>query len=399
MCEHRADEDGAQRASLGRFAGEATTVRIDKRGAAILILTLGLSAAAAGPPVGAAGPRPTAPAPRGGAGINARSVVRGLAFPAAFTFAPDGRIFYGERFSGQIRIYDRGSDTDRLFYDIDRLLTDGERGLLGVVLHPNYPATAWVYAYVTRRIDGKPHNQILRFTDIGGDGRNRTTIFTGPVHNATNHQGGRILFGPDGYLYVVIGDGADPRNSQDKGKVLGKVLRLTDTGAKAPNNPFRSKVWAFGIRNSYGFGFDPRSGDLWESENGPECNDEVNRIVRGGNYAWGPRETCSTPPQPPRNTNQDGRDRHLPERWYTPTIAPTGLVFCDGCGLGRKSRGRLFFGSWKTGEIRRLSLTSTRRGVRGQSVVYDHPSGVLGMEAAPSGTIYFSDSSAIYKLT
>lgn len=363
------------------------------------ILGVALMAAATIPATGTAGVLDArAPVPRARSGIRARAVATGLGFPAAFTLAPDGRIFYGERFTGEIRIFDPSDDGDRLFVDIDKVLSSGERGLLGLALHPDYPSTAWVYAFVTRNVSGKPRNQIIRWENDSGDAINKRILFTGPIHNATNHQGGRTLFGPDGYLYVVIGDAANPRNSQDRTSVLGKILRLTDTGAKAPGNPFGNKVWAYGIRNSYGFGFDPRTGHLWESENGPECNDEVNRIVEGGNYAWGPRETCSTPPQPPRNTNRDGRDRRLPERWYTPTIAPTGLVFCDGCGLGRRSRTRLFFGDWKTGEIHRLKLTSSRRGVRSQSVVFDHGSGVLSMEAGPNGTIYFSDSSAIYKL-
>lgn len=349
-------------------------------------------AGAAQLPVGAG------PAPRAAGGIDTRRMASGLAFPAAFTFAPRRRIFYGERFSGEIRILNLGNDRNRLFFDIGRLESDGERGLLGLALHPDYPDTPWVYAYATRSIGGDPHNQLLRFRDSGGRGTDRKVIYTSPVHQATNHQGGRILFGPDGRLYVVVGDAADPDNSQDKQSVFGKILRLTDTGRAAPDNPFGSKVWAYGIRNSFGSAFDPRTGDLWETENGPECNDEINRIVRGRNYAWGPNETCSTPPQPPRNTNQDGKDPRLPERWYTPTIAPTGAAFCNDCGLGRHSRGRLFFGAWKTGELRRLTLTANRRGVKHQTVVYKHGSGILSIEAAPNGTLYFSDSSEIYRL-
>jgi len=338
------------------------------------------------------------PTPRAAGSVGARRVAGGLAFPAAFTFAPGRRIFYGERYTGEIRVLDLDDDRDRLFFDIDRLETDGERGLLGLALHPDYPDTPWVYAYATRSIGGDPHNQILRIRDSGGTGSNRRVIYTSPVHRATNHQGGRILFGPDGRLYVIVGDAADPRNSQDRQIVFGKVLRLTDTGRAAPDNPFGNRVWAYGIRNSFGFAFDPRTDDMWESENGPECNDEVNRIVRAGNYAWGPHETCSTPPRPPRNTNQDGRDRRLPKRWYTPTLALTGVAFCDDCGLGRRSRGRLFLGAWKTGEIRRLTLTADRRDVKRQKIVHDHPRGILSIEAAPNGTLYFSDSGRIYRL-
>ena len=114
-------------------------------------------------------------------------------------------------------------------------------------------------------------------------------ILSVPAGPASNHNGGRILFGPDKKLYVVIGDNADPANSQDRsGNLRGKILRVNPDGSIPATNPFGTRIWAYGIRNSIGFAFDPRNGRLWESENGPSCNDEVNRIVKGGNHGWGP---------------------------------------------------------------------------------------------------------------
>jgi glucose/arabinose dehydrogenase len=137
---------------------------------------------------------------------------------------------------------------------------------------------------------------------------------------------------------------------------------------------------------------------LWETENGPSCNDELNRITAGRNYGWGPSNTCDTPPDPPRNTNQDGANPVQPLRWYSPTIAPTGAAFCTRCGLGSASNGKLLFGAYNTGEIRRIKLTSDRLSVASQQVVYDHDGGVLSVERAPNGRLYFSDEGAIYRL-
>src|SRR5207244_583445 len=103
--------------------------------------------------------------------------------------------------------------------------------------------------------------------------------------------------------------------------------------------------------------FDPQTGRLWETENGPSCNDELNRIVRGGNYAWGPHEeeNCQPPKPGALETNQDGPSPRIqPKIYYPSVIAPTGAVFCQACGLGSASGGRLFFGAWNTRDIRRI---------------------------------------------
>jgi aldose sugar dehydrogenase len=347
--------------------------------------------------IGMAAPALAAPGAGSVGGFSAQEVVGGLAFPAAFTFAPDGRIFYGERFSGEIRIYDPDTESDTLFFTVEDLETSGERGLLGIALHPNYPAVPRVYAYATRNV-GTIRNQILRLRDSGGTGCCQRVIFSSDTVSGSYHDGGRILFGPDDRLYAIVGEAHDPSNAQDLSNNAGKILRMTPNGGVPSGNPFPgSLIWAYGIRNSFGFTFDPVSGLLWEDENGPTCNDEVNPIRPGRNYGWGPNQTCSVPPQPPLNTNQDGPNPQLPEVWFTPTTAPTGNVFCDGCGLGG-SEGNLFWGEWNTGDIRRAILTLDRKEIASQSVVYMGSSGILSMERGIDGAIYFSDPDQIFKL-
>ncbi|MDP8956613.1 MAG: PQQ-dependent sugar dehydrogenase [Actinomycetota bacterium] len=328
--------------------------------------------------------------------LKATPVATGLAFPAGFTFAPGGRIFYGERFTGNIQIFNPATSSNQRFFTVSNLVTSGEQGLLGVELHPNYPKAPYVYASVIRLVSGVARNQIVRITDNGGTGTAMRVIYDGGRSNS-NHVGGRVLFGPDRMLYLVVGDKGSPSRAQKIRNRAGKVLRMTPRGGVPSDNPFSNVVWAYGIRNSFGLAFDPENGRLWETDNGPQCIDETNRIIRGRNFGWGPSWTCSTPPTPPAGTNRDGSKPVMPRTFYTPPIAPTGLVFCDECGLGA-SEGHLFFGAWNNGHIRELTLNSRRTAVISDVLAYDHTSGVLAMERGPDGAIYFSDPDEIYKL-
>jgi glucose/arabinose dehydrogenase len=333
------------------------------------------------------------------AAIGATPVKTGLDFPAAFTFDPSGRIFYAERFTGEIRIYNPANGSDTLFFTVTNLETDGERGLLGLALPPGYPSTAFVFAYATRDVAGTPTNQILRIRDAGGTGSNMRVIWTSNVPSGTNHNGGRILFGPDGRLYAFQGEAGNPGNSQiTTNNEAGKILRMKSNGAPSGGNPFGNRIWSYGHRNSFGFAFDPQTDFLWESENGPSCNDEVNFIAKGGNYAWGNSETCSTPPSAPNNTNQDGPNPILPEVYYASVIAPTGIVFCTGCGIA-SAEGKVFLASYNDVRIRQLTLDAARTNVTSQAIVYTHSASPLSMERGPDGAVYFSDDAGIWKLT
>lgn len=329
--------------------------------------------------------------------IGAIPIATGLDFPAAFTFAPDGRIFYGERLTGEIRIYDPSTGSDTLFFTVRNISITGEQGLLGLALNPSYPSKPYVYAYATRTVPSL-QNQILLIKDVGGRGRKPRIIWASDTVAGDYHDGGRIRFGPDGQLYAIVGEGHDSSNAQDLTNDAGKILRMSPTGAIPPDNPIPgSRIWAYGIRNSYGFNFDPLTGNLWEDENGPECNDELNLIQKGANYGWGPNETCSTPPPPPQNTNQDGPDPVLPQKWFTPTIAPVGMAFCVGCGIG-SAEGAFLFGAYNDDEIRQATLSADRLTITTVTVVYTHTGFPLSMERGPDGALYFSDLSGIWKL-
>lgn len=349
------------------------------------IVLVAMAAAVAGPAHGA---------------VRARRVAGGLDGPAAFTFTPKGTIVYLERGTGEVRFRNPKTGFDRRFFRIRGVDGSGERGALGVALHPRWPAKPFVYVYVTRSVGGTLRNQIVRIRSRGEVGRNPTMILSTPASSDPYHNGGRILFGPDGKLYAIVGDGHDAGNAQDLTKNLrGKVLRLNPDGSVPRTNPMiggsRTRIFAFGIRNSFGFAFDPRGGRLWETENGPACNDEINLVRPGGNYAWGPNESCP-------DTNRDGpAPRRLPKVNFADTIGITGAAFCDGCGLGATREGDLFFGDCCGGGIvRRVGLDAMRTDVVGGSVnvVASPGDAIHSLEVGPGGRIYFSDSSRIFRL-
>lgn len=334
-------------------------------------------------------------------GIVVRRVRTGLNDPAAFTFSPGGLIYYLERGTGQVRVLNLTRHTDRLFFTISNVNGDGERGALGIALHPAWPQRPFVYVYVTRTVNGILRNQIVRIRASHGHGVGEQVIFQTTAVTTLYHNGGRIMFGPGGDLFAMVGDGHTDANAQDLTfNPRGKILRMTPEGKVPAHNPIRaSRVWSFGHRNSFGFTFDPQTGRLWETENGPACNDEINLDVRGGNFAWGSNENCSG--TSPRDTNNSGPAPRLLPKWVTPSvIGITGDAFCHNCGLGAQYEGDLFFGAVNAGALRVLQMNPARDGFTGGArVVLTAPNGViLSMETAPDGTIYFSDFGNIYKL-
>lgn len=329
-------------------------------------------------------------------GLEAVAVKSGLANPAGFTFLPDGRIVYGERNTGRVMLLNPENGNLKVIYTITKVQSSGEQGLLGLAVDPRWPNKPFVYAYATRAVSSL-QNQILRIKVDGDEGISRKIIWRLDTVAGTYHDGGHIDFGPDRKLYAVVGEGHSPSRAQDLTNDAGKVLRMNRNGSVPEDNPFDdSRIFSYGLRNSFGFAFDPQSGTLWETENGPECVDEINVIKAGQNYAWGPNETCSG--SQPEGVNQDGPEpRIMPLRWFTPTIAPTGLAFCEDCGIA-SSDGALFFAAANNGEIREIELTGDREGVASMSVVFDFSGAVLSMQAAPDGGVYFSSSSTIYHL-
>jgi glucose/arabinose dehydrogenase len=330
--------------------------------------------------------------------IVAQPVATDLDHPATFVVAPDGSIFYGERLTGEIRRIDPTTGKNTSVFTVPGVIGQptNEEGLVGLTVPPDFPDTPWLYAYASRKVNGEARDQIVRIKTTGGKATAMHLVLD--VKEASvRHNGGRMLFGPDGMLYIVVGESYDSTRAQDIHDNGGKVLRMTPDGAIPKDNPFPgSYAFSYGHRNSFGLAFDPKTGDLWETENGPECNDEINRIIPGRNYGWGPSENCTG--TAPGDTNGDGPNPVPPQLWYATTLGLTGIAFCDGCGLGTAREGHLFFGSFNTGDIHEVTLNADRTKAVRDTTPFNHGTFVLSIERGPDGALYFSDGSGIYRL-
>lgn len=324
-------------------------------------------------------------------------VVEGVKQAVGFTISRDGRIWVVEKARGDILVFNTKSGGHHRFFHVPAVAALQEQGLLGIALHPRFPRVPWVYVFATRSVGGRLLDQVLRIRSMRDRGRDMHVMFSARASSLHEHTGGRLLFGPDQMLYVFMGDATSPASAQSLRSPRGKILRMTPFGAIPKDNPIRhSRIYARGFRNSFGMGFDPRTGRLWETDNGPECNDELNLVRRAGNFGWGPSATCSG--GSPGNTNQDGPNPVLPQRWYTPTIAPTGLAFCRRCRLGPKSEGALFFGAYNTGELRRARLSPDRRRVVKVDVLGRPARSILSVEVGPNGTLYYNTYLGVFRL-
>jgi glucose/arabinose dehydrogenase len=221
----------------------------------------------------------------------AEGKVTDAAWPVALAVDPDGRLFYAELLTGNIRIFQNGSVVPEPFVTIESVSNFGESGFLGLALHPDFNETPFVYAmYVVDDPEtGFPSGQrILRYRDVNGIGKDRTVILDNlPAATHLSHNGGRLKFGPDGKLYVTIGDTNVKELSQDTTNVAGSILRYNPDGSIPADNPIPgSPVYAYGLRNVFGLAFQPNTDSLYATENGPGGFDEVNKIEAGQNYGW-----------------------------------------------------------------------------------------------------------------
>lgn len=244
----------------------------------------GLSPAASDPGAGTTAPTaPTAPTGPDAASPDAalpEVVASGLAAPWALAFLPDGSALVTVRDTGEVLRVRRGGDPVSVGV-VPGVAHGGEGGLLGIAVSPSFEEDRAVFVYLTTASD----NRVLRMR-LEPDALAEESVILDGIPRAGNHNGGRIAFGPDGYLYAATGDAADPRSAQDLDSLAGKILRVTADGAPAPGNPVAtSPVWSWGHRNVQGLAWDG-DGRLFASELGQNAWDELNVIEPGANYGW-----------------------------------------------------------------------------------------------------------------
>lgn len=288
-----------------------------------------------------------------------RTVAEGLAVPWGVAFLPDGTALVGERDSTRVlSVAPRGRT--REVGRIEAAAPQGEAGLLGLAVSPTYEEDQWVYAYATTEED----NRVLRMTYDGRRLGAPEPILTG-IPSAFIHDGGRLLFGSDGNLFVSTGEAGEPDLAQQTGSLGGKILRITPDGDPAPGNPRPgSPLWTLGHRNVQGLAFDD-DGRLWATEFGEQTWDELNLIRKGSNYGW------------PAVEGTGGQRQFLDPfvTWRTADASPSGLAYLDGSLWAGALRGERLWQvpvtadgvgrprGWFVGDYGRIrTVTATPRG-------------------------------------
>ncbi len=223
-------------------------------------------------------------------GFTQEQLVTGLD-PTAMTIAPDGRILIAEK-NGKVRIVRDGKLLPDPFLTI-QVDNFNERGLGGIALDPDFDRNGYVYIYYT--VPGKNLNRVSRVTANGDYAipGSEVILFDMDPLAGTIHNGGAMLFGTDKKLYISVGDGSDGNTSQRLNSLLGKILRINPDGSIPEDNPFYTQatgkyraIWARGFRNSYTFAIQPGTGRIFANDVGGENFEEINEIIKGGNYGW-----------------------------------------------------------------------------------------------------------------
>jgi glucose/arabinose dehydrogenase len=249
-----------------------------------------------------------------------RTVATGLNSPWGLAPLPDGALLVASRDEGTITRVDEKTGAKTLLGEVSGVSAEGEGGLLGIALSPDYAADHMIYAYFTSASDNriarllydprKPQGEQLGAPD---------TVFKG-IPKGVIHNGGRIAFGPDRMLYAGTGESGERGLAQDKKSLGGKILRITPEGEPAPGNPFPdSPVYSYGHRNVQGLAWDGRQ-RLFASEFGQDTWDELNLIEPGRNYGW---------PVVEGTAHRAGYTDPLVQ-WRTDEASPSGIAYADG---------------------------------------------------------------------
>ncbi len=249
--------------------------------------------------------------------------VQDLEIPWSLVFLPDGKALVSER-PGRIRLIENGKLVPEPYMTIN-VKHIGEGGLMGLAVHPDFPNKPYIYAMYTYESDGKIFNRVVRIKDEGRKGV-FDKVIVDSILGARFHNGGRIKFGPDKMLYITTGEIFKGELAQDLNSLNGKILRLTPDGEIPPDNPFpNSPIYSYGHRNPQGLAWHPETGDLFESEHGPSGeygrfgHDEINVIVKGGNYGW------------PKVIGAPGEKEYIdPIVVWKDATPPSGMTFYKG---------------------------------------------------------------------
>lgn len=336
------------------------------------------------------------------------TAVRGLSHPWSLAFLPNGDILVTERDAGELRIVQDGVLNPQPISGVPAVANPRFGGLMEVILHPDFAENSLVYLSYTKAVGEGTHTAAVARGRLDGTALVEVDeLFVANVAFQGPGAGIPMVFDPQGYLYVGVGGGLatmmsgsfEGEPAQRLDSHAGKILRLRDDGTVPRDNPFigqpdrLAEIWSYGHRNMLGLTIHPETGELWESENGPNGGDEINIIEKGRNYGW-PLVTYGRDYDGSRISEspyQEGLE--APYVVWLPSIAPTGLTFYTGGPLEDWQR-NLFVGSLQvgaisgTGHLQRIVFNDNWEEVQREALLSGWGLRVRNVRQGPDGLLY-----------
>ena len=344
-----------------------------------------------------------APEAKSNLSLQVTTVAEGLEMPWALAFLPDGRLLITEKHIGQLRILGTDGKLSNPIQGLPAVMGADQGGLLGLAVDPKFAENGLIYwSYAEPQADGTNNTAVARGRLAGDRVENVQVIFhQTPSLNSTKHFGGRLVFAPDGTLFVTTGERSileGRAQAQRLDGTLGKVVRINPDGSIPKDNPFvgrqgaRPEIWSYGHRNILSAAIDPATGKLWEVEHGAKGGDELNQPQAGKNYGW-PTITYGVEYSGQKIgegiTAKEGMEQ--PVYYWDPVIAPAGMAFYQG-DLFPAWKGNILIGGLSSKALIRLVMQDGKV-VGEERLLTDLGERIRDVIIGPDGAIYLATDS------
>jgi glucose/arabinose dehydrogenase len=335
------------------------------------------------------------------------------------SFLPGGNLLISEKLPGALRILDAQGNLSAPLAGLDGMAAPKKLGLLEAVLAPDFASSKRIYFTFFEVVDkGYWSNTNLAYATLdeaSGAVRDVKVIFKGvpavPLNNSSSKQGGRIVFGKDGSIFLIMGDRDANRHwdymamlAQKLDNHLGKILHLTPEGAPAKDNPFlktkdaRPEIWAYGLRSPQGLAFDPKTGKLWEVEHGPRGGDEMNILERSKNYGWPIITRGVNYPGEPIGEGAVKKGMEQPVYYWDPVIGTSAMAFYRG-EMFPQWKNSLFVAGLRGIGIYRLEIRNDKV-VAEEPMLTEQKLRMRDVKIGPDGAVYaLAERGKLFKLT
>jgi len=333
------------------------------------------------------------------------NVAEGLIQPWSMTWLPNGDMLVTEK-PGRLRIVRNGKLLPEAVPGVPEVFYNGQGGLFEVILHPEFEQNRWVYLSYASEEGDSSNTKVSRGRFENDRLTNVVEIFS-PQATGNGHYGGKMVFDNDGYLFLTLGDRQAPSRgdltlhpAQDLTNHAGVIVRLNDDGSVPDDNPFVGRndalpeIWSYGHRSPQGLVVHPETGDLWESEHGPQGGDEINLIEPGKNYGWpviGRGVNYGATGSPIHGAiGQQGMES--PDHFWVPSIATSGLMIYSGDKFPGWY-GSIMSGALAGEQLARLHMTDDYKEILVEETLAYGLGRIRDVRQGPDGYIYIGVSS------